>query len=423
MRIQKLCIAALLAGAMFLPAPRVNAQAVAPLVREEPEIKVRVSRPAPLATPAEDQEPRPVPTPTPDPKTVLVAIVNSHAITRDQLDRRVAARVGTTPEARREFAQTGVSVLASDAPMEDALVNAQQEWDIQSAIRKEEGLVIQEWVEQTMLADEARRQGFLISEEEFRDRLRDIETEFSLSGDRVQSVLDQMGLSREDIESHVYDALLIEKLLDRYVDLNISQEALRAAYHQNPSIYRTPPMFRAAHFCVSLLGNETAKTRASLEDVAEKAQRRLAKGEDYDQVFEDMNDLDFGIFGADLGYFNIEQTGLPPVVRLALGNMKIGETSDLLIAYVRRNGQAVPESYHVVKVLDKEPAVGENFESALPKLKENARELARIQVLKLIRKAGTHKVITNLGGIPPDKIPGEMERNRPQPAVALKAGM
>ncbi|MCB2155225.1 peptidyl-prolyl cis-trans isomerase [bacterium] len=420
MKFGNLITGTLAAAALLACVSSAAGQAVAPLIREEPEIKVRVGTPTPIATPSDDDRGRPAPTPTPDPKTVLVAIVNSHSITRDQLDRRVTARIGTTPEALKEFTQKGVNILASDAPTEEALLDAQQEMEFQDAVRKEEGLIVQEWTEQMMLADEARRQGFVISEQEFKDRLRIIETEFNLSDSRVQTVLERMGMSNEELESYVHDALLIEKLLDRFVELNISDDALKAAYEQNPSIYRTPPMYRAAHFSISLLGSESAKTRRSLEKLAEEARSRLEKGENYDRVFTDLNDLDFGIYGADLGYFSIEQEGLPPVVRQELAKMKIGETSPMLTSYVRRDGVVVPESYHVVKVLDKEPAVGENFESALPKLRENAREYARIQVLKMLRDARTHKVITNLGGIPPEKIPGPMERNRPQPAVSLK---
>src|SRR5690606_33044635 len=148
------------------------------------------------------------------------------------------------------------------------------------------------------LADEARRQGFLISDQELQDRLRQLDREFELSGNRVESLLSVFGMTREELESYVYDALLIEKLLQRYVQLNMTESTLRQAYNLNPENFLQAPKYDIAHFVVTLSEADTAKHREGYRKIADKVRTRLADGEDPEKVFSEINDLDLGIFGS-----------------------------------------------------------------------------------------------------------------------------
>jgi hypothetical protein len=429
-------VLSILALALLL-AP-VAGQTVAPLIREERSGIIRRDAPSEPGKPTPTPSPTPEPdkpvviaTPTPDPELVLVAIVNSHAITRAQLDRRVSARMGGAQPAatpapgapRAEQMRTGGVALSDSASgreiLENLLIADQQAMEVGEAVRAEESFAVQQWVEQMMLADEARRQGIMIPSEEFQLRVKQIEAEFRLRDPRVERLLAAMGMDRAEFESHVHDALLVEKLCDRWVSLHLDDEDLRRAYNAQPSFYRTPARYRAAHFTIVLMGDEGRAMLADMKKLADRVRGRLAKGESHDKVFEDVNDLEFGIFGADLGYFTLEADTLHPLVQDQLKKMKPGQTSGVLEALTRIDGQVVPEAYHVVRLLDYLAPQGDTFESALPKLRENSRELARTTILEKLREARTHRVITNLGGIPPHRVPSLVERSKARPPIDL----
>src|SRR5690606_15643284 len=107
--------------------------------------------------------------------------------------------------------------------------------------------VVQEWVEHKVLSDEARRQGLIISEREFQARLEEIGRQYQLSDQSVDDTLRLFGMSRADLEAEISDALLIDKLLERYAEMNKPDSFLRTQYERNPDLFVTPPSYRIAH--------------------------------------------------------------------------------------------------------------------------------------------------------------------------------
>ncbi len=401
-----------------------QAQVVAPLIREEKpiEVKVKPRDEAPLGKNSpidEAKTPTPTPAPTPDPKLVVVAVVNNHSITRAQLDSRVSARINSNDRAQMGES-TAMSLFGNEAMNLDmSLVEFEQAAEFEEALRQEEGRVISEWQEQMILSDEARRQGFVITNEQLQTRLTMLDKEYQLQSHQVRNLLESMGMTREELESYVYDALLIERLLERFVELNFSEDDLRKAYQKNPGFYQTPPGYEIAHFCISLLGDETRTTREGFKKDAEKVRRRLKDGEDPETVFDSVNDIGLGVYGTVITW-STNSKSLHPAVKAELAQMKEGEISKVIAAQVMRDGKPTDESYHVVKLIRNIPRQGETFESALPRLRESAMEAARMQLLNICRESGTHKRITNLRGIRPDKLPTPSELRTSQPPVNLK---
>ncbi len=401
--------------AWLLAGAALGAQPVAPLIREEPKVQVTIKS----RDDARDEKKREeeASAPAPDPETVIVAMVNRHTITRAQLDRRVSARLrGNAP-----------GVLSADKPG-DALplpisgdleiIQWDQEFEYDDAVREEEGAVVQQWMEQMMLADEARRQGLVVSDAEFRDRLRKVDDEFRLASTEVAGMLDSMGMQREELEGHIYDALLIEKLLARFVALNFDDAYLHTRYEQNPSLYLTPERHEIAHFTISLTGNESPDAVKRQKKDAESIAKRLENGESPQVLFDENNRLEFGLFGAVVTW-NIKNPRLHPQVSAEIARLKEGQVTDVIEAKRMQGSLVVTESLHVVKLLKIHPATGLTFETALPKLRETAQEAARAQLLRMLAEARTHKRLMNLSGLPPEKLRKSVEGLGDRPPIKL----
>ncbi|MDK2970261.1 MAG: PPIC-type domain [Candidatus Sumerlaeota bacterium] len=406
-----------------------SAQTVAPLIREDRNTTVRVrvgtdNKKGPEPTPAP-----PDATPTPDPETVLVALVNTHTLTRAELDRRMSAITGINPEAMRGVSssrsgniQGGVvarDVAATDANLLDIMLTRDvQEAEVEDAVRREEGTVVSDWIDQMILADEARRQGIVISDSEFRERLGTFNQQFRLRDAQVRNALQALGMTQTELESYIYDALLIEKLLARYIEINYPEERLRTAYERNPMFFVTPPSVRIAQFTISVAPTETADYRKGYKRLAEQVRKRLLDGERPESVFEDVNDIELGVFGGEY-VWSLESRMLDDRLREMLTKMQPGEVSDVLTMYVKVDNEVLPESFQVVKLLERKPGTGETFETALPRIQTVLGELARSAVLEKVKEARTHKVVTRLSGIPPDKLPSPVDLRKPRPPVNL----
>lgn len=407
------------------------AQDAAPLVRRPSNIRVKTGD-APSNTPKDNidgigekvDEPKEA-----DPSTVIVALVNSHTITRAQLDRRIQATTKSNPEIVNEIpAADSIMNLMGNQIVSVEGVQDFQERSLRNAILEEESEVIQEWQEQMMLADEARRQQFLVTTQELQARMKRLEDEFSLKDKKVDNMLAAFGMNRAELESYMYDALLIEKLLNRFIELNYTEADFYNTYEANPGAYRVPPQKRIAHFSISLLGNETPTIIRKFKDEAESIRDRLRKGENPEAMMQTINNIEYGIIGSTLNWSTESTTQnrseedfyLPEAVVAELQILKKGQTSKVITNSFRSGGQEIIESFHVIQVLEEIPATGETFETALPKMKKIALINAREQVLQLLKDARTHKRMIRLSGIAPEKLPTAEELREVKAPVSLK---
>ncbi len=405
------------------------------ILDEKPQIKATV-RDRGEAKQAKESTSKADPTPSPD--ETLVAIVNSRVLTKAEIDERVSQRF----EELKKKVQSetgGIVTVLGDAEValpelswreqmkgmeegekevffnsenrEDELLEAQK-YVLEAEMRRAEEEVLNDWVSYRMLADEARRQGIVVMESEFQQRLAEAEREAMLSAEDVETALEELRMSRADYEKSIYDALLIEKLLDRFIDLNYSQSFLRERYEKAPHLYREPEKFLMAHFVVNVdnvSGRDALKAR---RDLAQEVRKLLRDGQDPEQIFQKSKYSDFesGVFGSVPGWYTLQEGQLPPQVSADASKLDVGETSKVIVQHTRTNsGEVVPKTLHVVKILDRKPPTGDTFESAMPTIRRAMLEIARVRLLERLHAAGTHRVITNLGGIPPRLIPSPDE--------------
>lgn len=418
----KLRLSFALAVLCLAVAPMVPAQDNTLILEKKPEVKVR-TKPAPgkpgdkgKGTDGKGAGTNAKPEATPAPEDVFIAIVDGRVLTKAELDMRVLSQLERIK--RDIMSSTGGVIAQLDAGLnpvkaEDLEADEQQEVlleqqrAVERATREEVGRVIQSWVNQSLLAEEARRQGVTIEEGDFRARLVQAEKESNLDKKTVQGVLDRMKMSHQDYEKTVYDALMIERLVDRFIKVNYTDEQLRRAYQINPSNFYEPPKYRIAHFTITLEGNEDKKTLSSMRQKAESVAQLLRSGKDPEQVFAkaEFNALEFGIYGAIPGWFTFNDGLLPPAVEAEGRKMKVGQTSSVIVQQQKEDDKIVPVSYHVIKILDSVDATGDTYESALPAIRRSLIQVAKETLTDRLVAAKTHRIIVNVGGIPPAKVP------------------
>ncbi|MEO8377198.1 MAG: hypothetical protein ABI579_05965 [Candidatus Sumerlaeota bacterium] len=390
-----------------LCARTIHAQEIPPLILEdEGKIKVTTrknSNAADKQAPAE---------PTPNPQDVVVAYADGRILTRAELELRVSnefERIKAEVQSRVGgiVATTNSGALAGDEADDKREVLAEQQEEIDEAMRKEESLAVQKWVEYTVLAEEARRQGIVITESDFKQRLLDAQAVNKLQETQVENALTVMKVTRADYERGVYDALMIEQLLDKFIELNYTTDDFRKAYDQAPQLYYTPQKFQIAHFAIALDGSESKTQLNNLRALATEVRDQLRKGVDPTKLFEkdDYNRINQGIFGSIPGYFTFKEGALPKVVEYEARKMKVGDTSDVLLAQRQEGTKILPVSFHVIKIIKDSPEEGRTFETAMPALHRAMLQIARGQVLTLIRTTKSHEMITNLTGIASTKLP------------------
>jgi len=433
------CLLSLLITLLILPVYADDEDGIVTFIREaRPGATAGTARPDQVLPRSQDDldslEPQPR---RPDPETIIVALVNGHVLTRAELDRKVRARIHTSniEDSSATFGDQGF-VLVLGGPTgsmsSDASAQFRKDRDLEhrDMVIRMEGEIVQEWVEYKILSDEARRHGIIISEREFQARIDQINREYALHDQSVYEILDSFGMTRADLEAEISDAILIEKLLERYVEINKPDSFLRTQYERNPDLFVTPPSYRIAHFSISVPdARYLSGNRRDREDFFRRQERimadvrsRLRQGRDAQEIFDAHNDPDNGYWGTVLDT-SLVAGSMPENLRKAILELKEGETTRVQQVSTRYGDSIIPETYHVVRLEKIIPPGGTTFQSALPRLRSMAKQAAREELLSiLMARDSTHRRMTNLGGLNPEILPDRAELMRPRPGIDLRIG-
>jgi len=130
-------------------------------------------------------------------------------------------------------------------------------------------------------------------------------------------------------------------------------------YNNNINLYQTPEQIRASHILFNLAGTDEAAVRTQAEDVLQQAKggadfAALAKKFSEDEGSRDQ--------GGDLDYFG--RGRMVPEFETAAFAMEPGQVSDLVRSQF---------GLHIIKLVDKKPAVTRTFEEVRPQIEEQLR--------------------------------------------------
>lgn len=398
------------------------AQDAAPLVRKPKTVIVRKPKAEKATpTPAPDGEAK-APAEVADPRLVIVALVNGHRLTKAELNFLVDRRMGALGnEMTTEDEEVTMLVLDKKMQPDSGLASDPElaediRRDREASRRRIEGSVAQEWVEQRILADEARRQGIILDPKELEERRRDARAATGLDEKGLTEFLNRFGMTDADLDREVAETLMVEKLLQKYVAVNYTDDMLREIFDRAPQEFTAPLRVRIAHYVLAMTGSEAKVEVDDLRERANGVRRKLAKESDPAKALAGENNLDKGFLATpDAGWFRLDGEGLAPAVMAAAAKLKAGETSPVIEdAEATDDGGVRVRSLQVIKVLERREAGTPDFAIAKPAIAARVATECREEVLERLRLAKTHRVVINLREIPASKIPSADEVIRMQ---------
>lgn len=128
---------------------------------------------------------------------------------------------------------------------------------------------LKQLIDEVLLAQEASRQGFSVSQQEVDESLNTFMQENNVTPDKLNEVLVQKNLNYEQLRSLVKNQLLIEKLLAKEVreKANVTEEQALKYYNDNPETFRMPEMVTARHILIGLVNRTLEQSKLKAEEV------------------------------------------------------------------------------------------------------------------------------------------------------------
>jgi peptidyl-prolyl cis-trans isomerase C len=231
-------------------------------------------------------------------------------------------------------------------------------------------MATQRVVEQKLLAQEARRQGFKPNDLRVAEMAQTVEQQAG-GRETLDEALAAKGTSYDQLLVTLREMDLSRTLIEKKISptITVSDEEIAAFYADNPEMFTTPAQVRARHIIFAVGENADADTIINARAAADKARERALAGEDFAELARELSQGPSAPDGGDLGFFTYQQM-VEPFAEAAFA-LEPGEISPV----VRTNF-----GFHVIKVEEKKPAVTLTLEESKD----------RIRLLLSQRKTGEH---------------------------------
>jgi peptidyl-prolyl cis-trans isomerase SurA len=246
----------------------------------------------------------------------IVAVVNSDVITQIELDARLRMVI-------QQLQKQGTPM-----PPRDLL----------------EKQLLERLIMDRLQLQFAQETGVKIDDAQLDKTLLRIAQENKLSAEQFRAALEKDGVDfskfREDIRTEILMARLREREVDNRV--NVSEGEVDNYLNNRSAAAGSGGEFNLAHVLVRVPEQASPEQLQKLKSRALKALEEVQAGKDFRQVAASYSDAPDALEGGVLGWRTAGQ--LPALFADALGNLKPGETSQVLRS---------PNGFHILKLLDK----------------------------------------------------------------------
>ncbi len=229
----------------------------------------------------------------------------------------------------------GETIYAAEVTM--TMQNIAAQMGGREKIQDEQELVqmaTQRVVEQTLLAQEARRTNVQPNELRLAEMMQALENQGG-GREALESSIGKFGMNYDQLREFIREMELSRSMIEKQIGptIQVSDEDVKAFYDENPQLFDAEAQVRARHIIFNATLEADAQTVAEARGKAEEARRRALAGEDFAELARELSEGPTAPNGGDLGFFSKGQTapgfstaafalepgGISPVVRTEFG--------------------------------------------------------------------------------------------------------
>jgi peptidyl-prolyl cis-trans isomerase C len=285
--------------------------------------------------------------PTESPKPVIKAA--------DLFPDEVVAK-GKDLEIKRSEVDDAMGSIKSSAAAQGQAIPAER----LSALQQQ---VLDRLIQIHLLLTKATEPDKVAGKETTDERLEDIKTRAG-SDETLNRQLKAVGTTKEELRSKMIDESTAQAVLEREMNIKISDADVQKFYNDNPSKFEQPEMVRASHILLSTRDLETGRDLTEDKKVAKHKEaeallKRARDGEDFAKLAKE-NSQDPGSKDRG-GEYQFPRGQMDPSFEAAAFSLKTNEVSDIVTTQF---------GFHIIKLSEKIPAKKVDLAKVAQKVKD-----------------------------------------------------
>ncbi|BBG66101.1 peptidyl-prolyl cis-trans isomerase PpiD [Hydrogenimonas sp.] len=279
-------------------------------------------------------------------KNGVVATVNGYNITKAELDRQVGILMP------RSFFHSTVTPEKLKEVEKDAL---------------------KELVKKHLLLQYAKKRGYKIPDSIVEREEKKIKKAFG-SQERFEAALKRSNLTYDEFKKELLNDLLMQKLYDKEIKTDLTEEDLKEYYEKNKYKFKVPEKIKVRIIYVrndptDPKGHEKALKRA------QEALDKIKNGENFADIASKYSNAMSRIKGGDMGF--VHKGMLDEPIEKVAYSLKKGEVSDIV---------ETPKGFYIIKLEEISPAVQLDFDQVKENLKKELKSKYENRKLEAILK-------------------------------------
>jgi parvulin-like peptidyl-prolyl isomerase len=221
-----------------------------------------------------------------------------------------------------------------------------------------------------LIASEAERRGFTVSDQEIQDQLSK-EMKLFPSTEAWRDRMTASGMTVEDRKEQIRLEMLFNKYREEVVKPEViktraNPEMAREYYNRFPQQFQRPRSVHLAHIMRSVAKDAPIDQREKERANIEKARARVASGEKFEDVAREVSTDVSAIKGGDIKWVN-EQAPIAPEIKAKVLALKAGEMTGIL---------ETPAGFHFFQAIEVQEAGVVPFEEAQEGIQKQLLEKA-----------------------------------------------
>jgi len=248
--------------------------------------------------------------------------------------------------------------------------------EAQAELRRQ---ITEELIDQELLYQEAQRRGIAIPDSLVAANMRRTESFYRLER-QFEDRLDELGVTRKNVEEDHRKALVVETYLDEQIgDVPVSERDIQAYYEGNQAQFICRDAIHTRHMLFRVPSGASLEDRIEAFEQAKEVLAGLRAGEDFAGIAKAVSqDEQSAARGGDLGF--VEEGSLAPEYEKAANRLQTGEISEVV---------KTSFGYHIIQLL------GRRKGGDLKTLDE-VRDTVRILVERKRRQQQEDKIVKEL---------------------------
>jgi parvulin-like peptidyl-prolyl isomerase len=221
--------------------------------------------------------------------------------------------------------------------------------------------VLEGMIAEKLQAQEAKKLGMVVTEEELQKYLDGIYATNNITGEEFENILKSEGSNFDDYKRIIRGQILVSRIVQMHVSSGStpSEKYIRKYYRKNKKNFWVPRKMILSHIMFIEESDSSGKERRLQKNRAEKILRRIQAGENFSELAKKYSDDVSAHSGGRLGVVS-RGTMLPEFEKAAF-DLKVGEISNIV---------ATVNGFHIIKCDNITPGYAKEFDLVKSEIKE-----------------------------------------------------